>query len=79
VVEDGGMTYDEAKARLIAFARQRGGVITAAEVEADSEFAADRVTTRAAAHALAGSTNVFGVSSDAGWFPYREIRFSDLR
>jgi len=29
------MTDDEAKARLIAVVRQRGGVITAVEVEAD--------------------------------------------
>jgi hypothetical protein len=79
VLEDGEMTYDDAKARLIAFARERGGVITAAEVEADPQLAADREMTSAAAHALAGSTNVFATSSDTSWFPYSELRFSDLR
>jgi predicted NUDIX family NTP pyrophosphohydrolase len=73
------VTYDEAKARLIAIARQRGGIVTAADVEADPDLATDREIVSAAGHALAGSTNVFASLSEKGWFPYAEMRFSDLR
>ena len=73
------MTYDETKARLVAIARQNGGVVTASDVESDPDLAADKEITSAAGHALAGSTNVFASPSDAGWFPYAELRFSELR
>jgi hypothetical protein len=73
------MTYDEAKARLIAIARQKGGVVTVADIDADPNLAADHEIVSAAAHALAGSTNVFASPSDQGWFPYAELRFTDLR
>jgi hypothetical protein len=73
------MTFDETTARLVALARANGGYLTAAQVEADEVLAADRATTSAAAHALAGSTNVFGTSRNDGWFPYAELHFSELR
>jgi hypothetical protein len=73
------MTYDEAMERLIELARKNGGVVTARDVEGDPELAADQGIASAAGHALAGSTNVFGSPSDAGWFPYAELRFSELR
>ena len=73
------MTYDEAKARLVAVAKQNGGVVTARDVEGDVDLAANRELASAAGHALAGSTNVFAVPNQAGWFPYAELRFSDLR
>jgi hypothetical protein len=65
---------------LIALARANGGILTAAQVEADAELVEDRNVASAAAHALAGSTNAFGSSEGAaGWFPYAEIRITDLR
>ncbi len=77
--QDGSVSFDEAKTQLIAIARQNGGIVTAADVEADPDLAADREIVSAAGHALAGSTNVFASLSDEGWFPYAEMRFSDLR
>ena len=73
------MTFEEATERLVAMARRKGGLLTAGDVEADHELAADQETVSAAAHALAGSTNVFGSAADSGWFPYTEIHFTDLR
>jgi predicted NUDIX family NTP pyrophosphohydrolase len=79
VRQDGLVTYDEAKTRLVEIARQKGGVVTAADVEADPDLAAQREIVSAAAHALAGSTNVFASASETGWFPYAELRFTELR
>jgi hypothetical protein len=73
------MTFDEATTRLLELARGREGVITADIVESDSELADDQLIVSAAAHALAGSTNVFATSGGSGWFPYQELRFTDLR
>jgi hypothetical protein len=73
------MTYDEAKARLVEVARQRGGVVTAADMEGDPDLAAEEQIVSAAGHSLAGSTNVFASPNDQGWFPYAELRFSELR
>jgi hypothetical protein len=73
------VNYDEATARLLAIAKRNGGVLTAADVEADPDLAADANTVSAAGHALAGSTNVFASPSDEGWFPYAELRFTELR
>ena len=73
------MTFEDATARLIELARAGGGLLTAQAVESDSELADERLIVSAAAHALAGSTNVFATSGEAGWFPYRELRFTDLR
>ena len=74
------MTYEEAQARLVALARRNGGCLSSSDVEADPELAAERDVVSAAAHALAGSTNVFATAREAGdWFPYAEIRFTDLR
>jgi hypothetical protein len=73
------MTFDEATTRLLELARRREGIITAEAVEDDSELADQKLIVSAAAHALAGSTNVFATSGGSGWFPYQELRFTDLR
>ena len=72
------MTYDDAVARLIALAKQNGGLVEARQVEGDEELASDQQTVSAAAHALASSTNVFATPREDGWFPYTEIRFTLL-
>jgi predicted NUDIX family NTP pyrophosphohydrolase len=72
------VTFEAATERLIELARKNGGVLTAGDVEADAELAAAQETVSAAAHALAGSTNVFASSGESSWFPYDEIRFTDL-
>jgi hypothetical protein len=75
------MTFDDVVARLLALARRHGGVLTASQVEADRELAAEPELVSAAARSLDGSTNVFGTprTTDEGWFPFEELRFSDLR
>jgi hypothetical protein len=67
-------------ARLVVLAKRSGGVLTAEQIESDADFAAVPNIASAAAHALAGSTNVFGTARDdgAGWFPYQELRFTEL-
>jgi hypothetical protein len=72
------MTYDDAVERLVAIAREHGGLVTVADVEGDPDLAAHQDIASAAGHALAGSTNVFSSPSDSGWFPYAELRFSEL-
>jgi hypothetical protein len=72
------MTFEEATTRLVQLARSEHGVITADVVEQDSEMASEKLIVSAAAHALAGSTNVFATSGAPGWFPYQELRFTDL-
>ena len=73
------MTYEQAQDALLALARGNGGLITAADVEADEALASDQPTVSAAARAFAGSTNVFAVPrEDDGWFPYSEIRITVL-
>jgi hypothetical protein len=73
------MTFEEATSRLVQLARADQGVVTADAVEQDSEMAREKLIVSAAAHALAGSTNVFATSGAPGWFPYQELRFTDLR
>jgi hypothetical protein len=75
----GRVTYDEAMERLVAIARANGVVVTARDVEGDADLAADQSIASAAGHALAGSTNVVSSPSDTGWFPYAELRFTELR
>jgi hypothetical protein len=73
------MTYEQAQDALLALARKNGGLITAADVEADEALASDQPTVSAAARAFAGSTNVFAVPrDDDGWFPFTEIRITIL-
>jgi hypothetical protein len=74
----GRVNYDEAMERLVAIARERGGVVTARDVEDDDDLAANQDLVSAAGHALAGSTNVLASANDAGWFPYSELRFTEL-
>jgi hypothetical protein len=72
------MRLDEAQARLVALAREHGGTVTAAHVEADDVLSGDRALVSAAARSLAGSTNVFTYDDqDDGrqWFPYGGIIF----
>jgi hypothetical protein len=72
ICDSTAMTFDHATARLLAIARNNDGFLSAEQVENDPELSA-------AAHALAGSTNVFGRPQDeTGWFPYAELRFSEL-
>jgi hypothetical protein len=73
------MTFEEATTRLVEMARGDQGIVTARAVEEDSELADEKLIVSAAAHALAGSTNVFATSGGSGWFPYQELRFTDLR
>jgi hypothetical protein len=73
------MTFDEATTRLLELARGEHGIVTAQAVESDTELAEQKLIVSAAAHALAGSTNVFATSGGSGWFPYQELRFTDLR
>ncbi len=73
------MTFEDATTRLIDLARANGGIVTAAAVDGDPALGAERELVSAAAHALAGSTNVFSSPAESGWFPYSEIRISDLR
>jgi hypothetical protein len=76
------VTFDEATDRLLALARDSEGVVTASQVEDDPLLAEDQRLVSAAARMLAGSTNVFGTaraSEDEGWFPFEELRFTDLR
>jgi hypothetical protein len=75
------MTFEETVARLLELARENEKTVTAAQVEADPTLSADRATTSAAAHQLAGSTNVFAQSEDDDreWFPYSALVFADLR
>ena len=77
--EDHRMTFDEATTRLIEIARGNDGVVTAQMVESDNELTSEKLIVSAAAHALAGSTNVFATSGESGWFPYQELHFTDLR
>ena len=75
------MTFAEASERLVRLARDHGGVVTAAQVERDGELSADSDLVSAAARALDGTTNVFGTPrapTDAGWFPFEELRFTAL-
>jgi hypothetical protein len=71
------MTFDQATARLLQLAKQNGGKVTAAQVEADEPLSTDQNLTSAAARALAGSTNIFSFDEpddDRAWFPFSGLR-----
>lgn len=74
------MTYEDVLARLVALAREHGGVVTASVVEADAALSAEPELVSAAARALAGGTNVFSAEEDDGrrWFPYSSLQFTEL-
>ena len=74
------MTYEEATRRLVELARDGGGKVTAAQVEADEDLSSDPATVSAAARALGGGTNVFSYEEDDGrtWFPFAGLVFSEL-
>lgn len=74
------MTYEDALSRLIEMARENGGTLTAAQVEADPVLAEDEPTVSAAARALGGSTNVFSSDEPDGraWFPFSSLLFTEI-
>jgi len=74
------ITYEQVTNRLVALARANGGVLTADRAEHDPMLASvDSAVVSAAARALDGTTSVFGSPrSDAGWFPFDELRFTTL-
>lgn len=79
-MKDGSLSYENTIARLLELAREHGGTVTAAQVEADPELAADQHLTSAAARALGGSTNVFSSDEPDGreWFPFSSLLFSEI-
>lgn len=74
------MTYEDAVTGLIELARENGGTVSAAQVEADPVLSADQLTVSAAARALGGSTNVFSADEPDGraWFPFSSLLFSEV-
>jgi hypothetical protein len=75
------VTFDEATARLLLLARQNGGTVTAAQVEADERLSRDRDLTSAAARALEGSTNIFSFEQAddvRSWFPFAGLIIGQL-
>jgi hypothetical protein len=74
-------TFDELTARLLSLARESGGKVTAAQVEADERLSSDQMLTSAAARALAGSTNIFSFdeADDRAWFPFSGLIVGQLR
>jgi hypothetical protein len=75
------MTYEDAISRLIEMAKESGGTVTAAQVEADPVLAEDELTVSAAARALGGSTNVFSSDEPDGraWFPFSSLLFTEIQ
>jgi hypothetical protein len=68
-----GVSVDQATERLLRLLHERGDRrITAAEIEKDGWFSANRGVTAAAAHALATDVSIdVGEQTDVGeWFPY---------
>ncbi len=75
------MTFEQAAVRLFELAKENGGTVTAAQVENDPALAtAAREVVTAAAHMLAGGTNVFPLDASAPreWFPYAGLSFREL-
>jgi hypothetical protein len=74
------LTYEDAVRRLVELAKENGGTVTAAQVEADPELSANEEMASAAARALGGSTNVFSSSDPDGrtWFPFSSLLFSEI-
>jgi len=70
------LTFESTVVRLARLAASRGGTLAAADVEADEVLAGDRGTTTAAAHMLAGGTEVVAEPAERGrWFPYARLTF----
>jgi hypothetical protein len=75
------MTFDQATARLLQLAKQNGGRVTAAQVEADERLSVDQNLTSAAARALAGGTNIFSFdepNDGRAWFPFSGLVIGQL-
>jgi hypothetical protein len=77
---DRPVTFDEATGRLLLLARENGGTVTAAQVEADERLSSDQDLTSAAARALEGSTNIFSFEADdvRSWFPFAGLIVGQL-
>src|SRR3954451_8955081 len=75
------MTYEDAISRLIEMAKESGGTVTAAQVEADPVLAEDELTVSAAARALGVCTNVFSSDEPDGraWFPFSSLLFTEIQ
>jgi hypothetical protein len=66
------MEVEQATRRLLELLEAKGGSLTAADVEADSQLAQDQATVSAAAHALATESDIATREESDGreWFPY---------
>jgi hypothetical protein len=72
------LTFEASVLRLARLAARLGGTLTAEDVERDEVLARDHETTAAAAHLLAGGTNVVSTPPEEAdsWFPYGELTFT---
>ena len=73
------LTFEATVSRIERLAAERGGTVSAEDVEHDEPLARNRSVTSAAGHMLAGGTNVASRPADeAGeWFPYAELTFRE--
>ena len=69
------LTFEQTVDRLVTLAGEHAGTVTRAQIEADEQLSCDRALTSAAAHSLAGGTNVMATASEGGWFPYEWLAF----
>jgi len=69
------LSFEQTVERLVRLAGEHAGTLTRVQVEADDELGRDRALTSAAAHSLAGGTNVVSTPSEGGWFPYEWLTF----
>lgn len=75
-----GVTFEEAATRLVMLAQLNRGTVTAAQVEAQTDLAAEATIVSAAARTLALGTNV-STTTDGdgrGWFPFSSLTFSEI-
>jgi hypothetical protein len=72
------LSFEASVLRIARLAAGLGGTITAEDVERDDVLARDHDTTAAAAHLLAGGTNVVSTPPEEpdSWFPYGELTFT---
>jgi hypothetical protein len=77
-VTAGALTFEASVDRITSLAASRGGTVSAADVESDELLARDPATTSAAAHLLAGGTDVRSQPADdsSEWFPYAQLTFA---
>ena len=73
------LTFEQTVDRLVKLAGEYAGTVTRAQIEADDELSRNRSLTSAAAHSLAGGTNVAATPSRGGWFPYEWLTFGSAQ